>query len=229
MGLAGYPELQEQVRGKLLKELRAPEASAQDGAASHLGQGIAAKSLYHDVEILATTMRRTDPEDVDRAILVLSGAQRLRVIGGMTSFSIAYYAAVALDRVRPEVILVSGEPLPTGPLLDVGRGDAVLAFSFPPYAKSTLDAVRAEKSRGASIVALSDSPISPLRDVVDVLLPAVVAGVGMQNSYVAAMALTNVIANGVALTVPEALERYSETVQLLADWDVYLLQPGKED
>jgi DNA-binding MurR/RpiR family transcriptional regulator len=229
IGLAGYPDLQEQVRGKLLRVLRNGDASESRGAASHLGHSLASSSLQHDVEILATTAQRTDTADVEAAIALLAQARRVRVIGGMTAFSIAYYTAVTLDRVRDGVLLLRGEPLPTGPLLDLAEEDVVLAFSFPPYAKSTLDAVRATKARGASVVAVSDSPISPVRDSVDVLLPVVVSGIGAQNSLVAAMALANVIVNGVTLAVPDALERYAETVRLLSGWDVYLLQPGQDD
>jgi DNA-binding MurR/RpiR family transcriptional regulator len=226
--LAGYPALQQQVREKLLKSLRKTAESPGDGAASHLGDGVVAKSLQHDAEILAATARRTDIADVARAISLLARARLVRVTGGVTAFSVAYYAAVTLDRIRPGVSLLTGNPLPTGPLLDLNRDDVVLAFSFPPYARSTLHAVQAGKARGASTVGVSDSPISPLRDSVDILLPAVVSGIGTQNSLVAAMALANVIVNGVALELPDALERYGETLQLLADWNVYLLGPGKD-
>jgi DNA-binding MurR/RpiR family transcriptional regulator len=228
IGLSGYPDLQEQVRVKLLKGLRTTDSGA-DGAASHLGDGVFAKSLEHDLEILAKTARRADLADLQQAVNLLTRAPRVRVVGGVTAVSIAYYAAVTLDRVRPGVVLLGGNPVPTGPLLDLEKGDAVLAFSFPPYAKSTLHAVKAAKGRGAAIVAVSDSPISPLRDMVDVLLPAVVSGIGTQNSLVAAMAIANIIVNGVTAQMPNALERYSETVQLLSDWDVYLLESGKDD
>lgn len=228
IGLSGYPELQEHVRSQLLKGLRATDASG-DGATSHLGGSVFAESLQHDLEILARTAKRLDQADLQRAVDLLAGANRVRVVGGVTAHSIAYYAAVTLDRVREGVVLLSGNPVPTGPLLDLEAGDAMLAFSFPPYAKSTLDSIKAARRRGAAIVAVSDSPISPLRGNVDVLLPATVSGIGAQNSLVAAMAVANTIVNGVSGLVPGALERYSETVQLLSDWDVYLLESGGDD
>jgi hypothetical protein len=40
------------------------------------------------------------------------------------------------------------------------------------------------------------------------------------------MALANMLVNGVTTRLPDALERYSETVNLLASWDVYLLDVG---
>jgi hypothetical protein len=41
------------------------------------------------------------------------------------------------------------------------------------------------------------------------------------------MAIANVIVNGVASRMPGALERYSETIRLLEEWDVYLLETQK--
>jgi DNA-binding MurR/RpiR family transcriptional regulator len=229
IGLAGYPELQAQVRRTLLSGLRSQKKSAGEEPTSHLGTGVAATSLQHDLDILAKTAKRTDPQSVQEAIDTLVRAERIRVIGGVTAFAIAHYAAITLDRVRSGVVLVSGTPLPTGPLLDLEAEDAVLAFSFPPYAKSTADAIKAAKARGALIVAVTDSPVSPLHDLADVLLPVVVACIGAQNSLVGAIALANVIVNGVTAQTPDALERYSETLALMSEWNVYLLAGSNDD
>jgi len=229
IGLSGYPDLQEQVRRRLLSGLRARETQDGGEPTAHLGTGVIATSLQHDLEILATTARRTDPADVQRAIDVLAAARRIRVIGGVTAFSVAHYAAITLDRVRTGVVLLSGTPVPTGPLLDLQPQDAVLAFSFPPYATSTAHAVRAAQARGATIVAVTDSPISPLHDAADILLPVVVSGIGAQNSLAAAMALANVLVNGVTAQTPDAVERYTETLALLSDWDTYVLGTGRDD
>jgi DNA-binding MurR/RpiR family transcriptional regulator len=224
IGLSGYPELQEQVRELVLKGLRSAEGDG-DGAA-HLGETVFAQSLRHDMEVLERTAERLQPEDLDRAVDLIVKARRVRVVGGVTAYGIAYYAAVTLDRVRDGVVLLSGKPVPTGPLLDMRAGDVLLAFSFPPYARATLGAIEAARQRDVHVVAITDSPISPLRGKVDVLLPATVSGIGTQNSLVAAMAVANMVVNGVTERVPGALERYSETLRLLSAWDVYLLEPG---
>jgi DNA-binding MurR/RpiR family transcriptional regulator len=148
----------------------------------------------------------------------------VRVVGGVTAFAVAFYAAAALDRLRQNVVLLGGSAPPTGPLIDMEENDVLLAFTFPPYARSTRTAIDAAKRRGASVIAVTDSPISPLRSQVDVLLPATVSGIGTQNSLVAALAIANTIVNGVTARSPEALERYSDTVRLLNECGVYLLE-----
>ncbi len=80
----------------------------------------------------STALRRSfDPDDLDRAVDLIVKAERVAVVGGVTAYGIAYYAAVTLDRVRPGVGLLSGKPVPAGPLVDMGAGDVLLAFSFP--------------------------------------------------------------------------------------------------
>jgi DNA-binding MurR/RpiR family transcriptional regulator len=226
IGLSGYPELQEQVRSQVLDSLRTTGSAGADPFA-RLGESVTGDSLRHDLSLLSTTAERLNPADVERAVEMIVAAERVRVIGGVTAFSVAYYTAVTLERVRSRVALLSGSPVPTGPLLEMEGGDVLVAFGFPPYARSTIAAIDAVKRRGASVVAISDSPISPLRGQVDVLLPAAVSGIGTQNSLVAAMAVANIIVNGVASRMPGALERYSETIRLLDEWDVYLLEAEK--
>lgn len=227
IGLAGYPELQEQVRELVLNSLRTNGTAGGDPT-DQLGAGVAGESLRHDISLLSRTAERLQQEDVERAVDMIVAAERVRVVGGVTAYSVAYYTAVTLERVRDRVALLNGSPVPTGPLLEMEEGDVLIAFSFPPYAKGTLGAISAAKRRNASVIAVSDSPISPLRSSVDVLLPAAVSGIGVQNSLVAALALANVIVNGVAGRVPGALERYSETIKLLDEWDVYLLETDKD-
>lgn len=224
LGLAGYPELQEQVRELVLATLRAPDDS---GAAAHLGDGVFGESIRHDIELLHRTAQRLDEADLQKAVTLLVDAERVRIVGGVTAFSVAYYAATTLERVRSRVALLDGSPVPTGPLLEMEEGDVLLAFSFPPYARGTLSTIDAAKRRGASVVAVSDSPISPVRSRVDVLIPVAVSGIGTQNSLVGALSVASALVNGVASQAPGALERYSETIKLLDEWGTYLLADGK--
>ena len=225
IGLAGYPELQEQVRDLVRSSLR----SGEEDVLSHV-DGIAGESLRHDITLLTRTGERLKQAELDRAIEMIVAAERVCVVGGVTTFTVAYYTAVTLDRVRKGVALVQGPGAPpTGMLRDMTSEDVLIAFSFPPYAKTTLGAIDAAKDRGANVVGITDSPISPLRSRVDALLLATVSGIGSQNSLVAAMAVANVIVNGVSNASPDAVRRYGETMRLLEDWNAYLLETQTND
>ncbi|HWD64132.1 MAG TPA: MurR/RpiR family transcriptional regulator [Solirubrobacteraceae bacterium] len=225
IGLGGYPDLQEQVRVLVRSNMR--------GSSSEMLAdlpGIAGESFRHDVSLLSRTGERLDEAELERAIELTVGANRVCVVGGVTTFSVAYYTAVTLDRIRPRVALIQGPAMPpTGALRDMDVDDVLIGFSFPPYAKTTLGAIEAARRRGARVVGITDSPISPIRGKVDVLLLAAVSGIGSQNSLVGAMAIANALVNGVTGASPQAAQRYGESMRLLEDWDAYLLETHSAD
>jgi DNA-binding MurR/RpiR family transcriptional regulator len=222
LGLSGYPELQDQVRELVLGTLNA----GGDGTdvSDHLGDGVLAESLRHDRILLERTIERLQPAELERAVQWLVDAERVRIVGGITAYAAAYYTSVTLERVRERIALLDGGPVPAGPLIEMEQGDVLLAFSFAPYARSTQYVISAVKQRGARVVVVTDSPISPFRDQADVLLLASVSGIGTQNSLVPAFAIANALVNAVAAKSPGALERYGQTIQLLDGSETYLLE-----
>jgi DNA-binding MurR/RpiR family transcriptional regulator len=221
LGLAGYPELQEQVRELVLGNL----GPANGGAVTdHLGDGVVAESLSHDLVLLSRTIERLRRDDLEKAVQWIVDAERVRVVGGVTAFSAAYYTAVTLERVRDRIALLDGGAVPAGPLIEMEEGDVLLAYSFAPYARSTQYVMSAAKERGARVIVVTDSPVSPFRKSADIMVNAAVSGIGTQNSLVAAFAVANAIVNGVTAKSPGAFERYSATIKLLDGWDTYLLE-----
>lgn len=68
---------------------------------------------------------------------------------------------------------------------------------FPPYASSALRATTYFTEKGAVVVAITDTPISPVGQRVDIVLPAMLSGLSTQHSFVAATAVANAVLNGV--------------------------------
>ena len=57
-------------------------------------------------------------------------------------------------------------------VLRIGPGDVLFGISFPRYSKRTLSAMQYARDRGAKVIALTDSQLSPLARVADHLLLA---------------------------------------------------------
>ena len=103
--------------------------------------------------------------------------------------------------------------------------DCILAFTFPPYASGTHRIAMWAKENKAKVIAVTDSPISAVGQVADVVLLAVSTGTGMQNSLVAPMAVANALLNGVAAAKgASAQERYSRHGRLMSRWEAFLLK-----
>src|SRR5579875_1594540 len=212
LGLDGYPELQERVRALVRTRFRGAEEVGDDGAVAHLGEGTAAASLRAEL----------DAANLDKAVGLLTAAPRVFFTGGLASGPLADYAAHTFNRLRGSArVLGPGDA--AADVLGLAPEDVLVVFSFPPYASQTLQILDAVRARGATIIGVTDSPISPLGRL-DVTLTARVSGIGPQNSLVAPMALINVLLNGVAANSPGSAERYRQIFGLFDEWNSFFLK-----
>ena len=90
---------------------------------------------------------------------------------------------------------------------------------------STQRAALLAKEAHTKVIAVTDTPISAVGQIADVILSAATTGAGLQNSFVAPMAIANALLNGVAATNSEhTLERYGRLAKVLDRLDAFLLK-----
>lgn len=231
IGLNGYQDLQDRVRERVRSQMRS-SASVDDGAhgvTTHLGDSVYARSFERDLENLRRTILGVEVEDLDRAVAALVAARHIYVVGGATSQTVSAYTALVLDRMRGETTLLGPDAQTAPALVSMTEADAVLVFTFPPYASTALRVTNFAKDLGAAVVAITDTPISPVGQRVDVVVPALAHGLSTQNSFVAAMAVANALLNGVIARLPDAMSRYGRISRLMNAWDFYLLKGDDDD
>jgi DNA-binding MurR/RpiR family transcriptional regulator len=227
LGLNGFPDLQERMREVVRGQLsRTGDPINESHAAGHLEGTSFGASLSHDWQNLHHTISGLDAEAFNRAINLLTRSRRVYVVAGFTTFPVAHYFALVLDRLRSDVsLLASNDAFATPRLVEIKPEDCVLAVTFPRYARGTHRVAMWAKENKAKVIAITDSPISALGQISDVVLLAASAGTGMQNSMVAPMAVANALLNGVAAVKgSSALERYSRHDRLMNLWDAFLLK-----
>jgi DNA-binding MurR/RpiR family transcriptional regulator len=153
------------------------------------------------------------------------------VVGEFSSFSVAHYFALVLDRLRSNIsLLASNDAFALPPLVEIKPEDCLLAFNFPPYAKATYHIAMWAKENKAKVIAVTNSPISSLGQIGDIVLLADSTGIGTQNSLVAPMAVANALLNGVAAAKgTSALKRYGRHDRLTHRWEAFLLKLGNPD
>jgi DNA-binding MurR/RpiR family transcriptional regulator len=222
LGLDGYPELQERVRVLVRSRLRGAGEEGDDSSIAHLGDSTAAASLRHDLDNLRNTITELNAETLEKAIDVIARARRVFFIGGLASGPLAEYTAHTFNRLRGGAqVLGLGDT--AAEILGMTPEDALVVFSFPPYASQTLQILDAARKRGVVVVGITDSLISPLGKV-DVTLTSRVSGVGPQNSLVAPLGIINVLLNGVAARSPGSADRYRQIFGLLDEWNAFFLK-----
>ena len=232
LGLNGFPDLQERmqelVRGQLS---RTGEPISESHAAGHLEGTSFGASLSHDWQNLHHTIASLDAAALDRAVDALARSRWIYVVAGFSTFSVAHYFALVLDRLRSNILLLgSDDAFTPARLVDIKPEDCLLAFTFPPYAKATYHVAMWAKENKAKVIAVTDSPISALGQIGDIVLLADCTGIGTQNSMVAPMALANALLNGVAAAKgTSALKRSSRHDGLMHRWDAFLLKSDNSD
>lgn len=230
LGLTGYQDLQERVRTLVRSQMRSASAEADEQQVlAHLGDSAFARSFEQDLDHLRRSIAGLEQASMEQAVELLATARRVLVAGDGSAYSVAYYMSLVLGRTRGATDLVRADAESVGRLVDLGPEDVVLAFTFPPYASTVLQVVKVAKGLGARIVAVTDSPISPVGQIVDVVLPAIVSGIGPHNTMVPSMAVANALLNGLVLRSQDvALRRYGAVTRLMDGWGHYVLKTGDE-
>jgi DNA-binding MurR/RpiR family transcriptional regulator len=204
----------------------ASEIVNENSVLVHLEGTAFGTSLGQDLQNLRRTISAIKAEDLQRASDMIAAARQVYVVGAFNAYSVAFFLGLALDRIRGNTTVWSGDmTLQASQSLDLGPQDCLIAFTSAPYAVSTQRAAQVAKEARAGVIAVTDTPISAVGQIADVILAAASTGAGLQNSFVAAMAVANALLNGVAATnSAHTLERYGRLAKVLERQDAFLLK-----
>ena len=161
------------------------------------GQGKLFADMY-DTEVVSLdrTLGAANAAAFEAAKKVLNSARRFYVLGLRSLFPAAYYFDYACRLFSDKSVLVAGVG---GAIADELRRaspqDALVAFSFEPYARLTVEAVQYAAERHVKIVAVTDSIVSPVAERASVVLLAPNAGPALVPSILPAMAAAQALAS----------------------------------
>lgn len=111
---------------------------------------------------------------LEQAAQILTDADTIYIIGQNRAYAIASYVAYILANLGVRNVLIGAPPGPDREVLRLASpADAILAISFTPYASKTAEYVQQASAQGVPVVAITDSPFSPLAHKGDVWLEVV--------------------------------------------------------
>jgi DNA-binding MurR/RpiR family transcriptional regulator len=196
LGFDGFVHLQSAVQDELAVQLR----PAAERIRAHASARPLARALELELANVRSTLEGVDPSTYARVVEVLSDRRRsVTVLSGEASAGVAAMVAGELELLRDGVSVLSGSPVAVArQLARVGEGDVVLAVELRRYERWVLDAASSAVGRGAVLVAVTDSPLSPLAEGAASVLVVSAAGAGPFDSHVGTLALGNALVAGVA-------------------------------
>jgi DNA-binding MurR/RpiR family transcriptional regulator len=196
LGFDGFTALQGAVQGELAHRLRpAAERIRQPVAPDVVG-----RTMATELDNVQSTLEAIDRESFERAVRAVSATDaRVVVVSGEASQGLARHLVGELSMLRDGVELVAGSEVAVVrsiALLD--RGDACLVIDLRRYDRWVLEAARLAGERQVTLVALTDSALSPLALVADASFTVVAASAGPFDSHVATLALLNALVTAVS-------------------------------
>lgn len=142
--------------------------------------------LATQLGLILSAINNPDAAELDRLAGILTRAKVNYVLGFRASQALAQHFHYCGQHAHKNMLFISGaESYAIDQIAGIGSGDVLVALSFKPYAQLTVRLCQFAKSKGARVVALTDSKLSPLFRLADesVFVPA--DGPSYFNSMVA--------------------------------------------
>ncbi|MGG1600880.1 MurR/RpiR family transcriptional regulator [Paenibacillus naphthalenovorans] len=158
------------------------------------------KIIEQDIEILKQTINGLDQTELDQIVQQITHADKVVVVGNRTAFAAANWFSMTLGILRDNVRLVPSNGDAYGELLSMTEKTVVLAISFPRYSKLTFKFTKLAKEKGATIISVTDSKVSPVGCISDnTLITNSNRDVTGYNSMSSVISLLNLIVVGVRI------------------------------
>ncbi len=228
LGYDGYPEmqkaLQELIRGRLTSIQRIRASRDQMS-----GRDILGSVMQRDMDSIHNAIDQVDRAEFDRVVDKLLRAEHIYLLGVRSSAYLAGYLHFYFQLIFPNVTLVQNTA--TGEIFEqlvrIGPNDVLVGISFPRYSKMAVSAVEFARSRGAEVIAITDSKMSPLYKVAGASLLVRSDMISFVDSMAAPLSLLN------ALIVAVGEQKNEEVSSTFAEmervWSTYSVFGKAED
>ncbi|HBM81985.1 MAG: MurR/RpiR family transcriptional regulator [Clostridiales bacterium] len=199
LGFDGYPELQKSLQ-ELIKTRLTTVQRIELSKDYMNDESVVRGVLKADMENVRATLEKIDVKVFDEIVEKLLSARRIYIIGLRSSSTLAeflgFYLNLILDNVR---VVTYGVSDLFEQLLRLGDKDLIIGIGFPRYASGTVEALNYAKRSGATVIALTDSLVSPLANDADYTLLAQSNMASFVDSLVAPLSVINALLIAVGL------------------------------
>ena len=232
IGLSGYPELQRKLQESVRKRLTSVQRI--DVANERLtGRDVASAVLSADMENIKYTMESLDRRSFDAAVQAILDARMIYLIGMRSASCLAefmnHYLSLVFDNVRL-VHTTSGSEI-FEQLRAMDSRDVMIAVSFPRYSSRIVNAVSFAADRGAKVIALTDTKLSPIAAGAYAVLEARSDMASFVDSLAAPLSVINALIAAVGMKKREEVSATLAGLEAVwARYNVYdATSPGSKD
>lgn len=230
IGYDGYPYLQkamqEMIRDKLTSIQRIEVTTGRIG-----DKDVIDSVLNQDIDKIKRTIEEISREDFDRAVDAIINAEHIYIFGVKSASYIASFFGYYLDLMFGNVTMLNTTSKTTNyeKLFRITDKDVMIGISFPRYSTMAVDSMNFAKERGAHVVAVTDSMVSPLVSAADSILLARSDIASIVDSLVAPLSLINALI--VAMVIKrkdDVKETFANLEQVWSEQSIYSSHTEKD-
>ena len=226
LGYDGYPALQMALQEMIRNRLTAVQRVEMTGDMSE--SAVLGMVFKADMQNIRQTIEDLDEANFSRTVDALCEAERVYVVGVRSSAPLAQFLGYYMNFIRDNVMVItSGISDVLEQVARVGEKDVVLGISFPRYSRRTIEAMNYAKGKGATVVSLTDTPLSPLGEASDFCLTARSDMASFVDSLVAPLSMINALI--VAMSLRHREEVSEHFAQLESLWERNHVYVGKDN
>ena len=216
LGFQGYTLLQQHVRSGLSQQLSRPsERIRQDDNTAPPVRGLINGGISSVLDAFEDGRVAELAEPVVRA-------EKVWILSGETSQAGAHALYSGLSMVRPRVRALEEHSFGTD-LSDAGPQDVAVVFDFFRYRRQVVTATRVLANAGVTIIAITDSPLSPLVELADSWCQIEVPAIGPFDSSAPIVVMCELLVARVAQELKDdAKNRIDRIEALWEDTEAFL-------
>jgi DNA-binding MurR/RpiR family transcriptional regulator len=208
LGFEGYTQLQQHVRSDLSHQLSRPS----DRIRSDGEKAVPASEAINDA--IASVFDALEGDRLARLVEPVVRGEKVWILSGETSQAGACALQSGLSMVRPGVRLLEEHSFGND-LSDAGPCDTAVVIDFIRYRRQVAATARVLAAAGVTVVAISDSPLSPLVELANTWCQIVVPAIGPFDSSVPVVALCELLVAQVAKDLHEDATNRIDRIEAL--------------
>ena len=221
LGFSGFPEFQKALQKAAEKKIDSLERFSGDAASGE--EELFQKVLSLEFHVLREMKERLSEEAVSRAVALLENPGEVFVVGLLANTCLAEYLAYFLPISRENVhVLKDFGHEAYGKVRAAEPGAVAVIYSFPRYPAGTQSLGKLFRKQGIPVIGITDSGMSPLAPLADVLLEAPMKFITFIDPCGGAFAMTHALLTAFYMKNPGKMRRkLREFEEFAAERDLF--------
>ncbi len=226
IGFKGYPELQKNLGQLLVKEISySSDLEKAKKFKEPKENNIIQVSLNKSYSNMLELLKNVDEQKIKVFSKKICTSRKKVIIANRSSYSAGHFIYFELKAIIPQVYFLSDYDHSYYDIFgDLNGRDVIIAISAPRYTKLTINFVKYAVQKKINVIAITDSPVSPLFSLSSICLFAPTQSATFHNSNVAMMALIDaVIAQVFSQNKETSIRRLEKGEKVIKDKNITLL------